>query len=667
MKEFDFMELKKILNSKLITISFFLLMSCSFTYSQSDTVQWDKYLFIKARMANPTRYVYEFQDTLGNIVIPQEKYHQLSKPDEFGYINAWKESTGGKVIENNVGFIDINQNILIPFEFSRVFSFSHNLACANKNGKTGYINRNGKTVIPFVYDSRMDFSDYGVVVIRKGGKDVLLDTIGNEIIGDNHPYDKIKENLPHDHVLLVQKNKKWAFFNLKGMPLSPFIYDKLYPANICPYEPGLYYGERLRWFYKGLAVVENDKQFAVINDKMELVVPWDTYQWISPVSVGGVMIVKKNNKYGLLNHQLELMQSIDFDTISNQPACSYEQDYPSFWARKDNKYFIFDTVGNWIDRTEYDKIELLKTNFYLVTKKGESWRVDRNGSRVIEDFVVMRDEGDGFIAKKDSKVGYVNYSGEIILPFKYEDIVCESHGNIFVKKNGKWGVVDDENQQLLPFNYDYIEYAWDKSANNESNYIVVQNDKFGKVSETGDEIFSCLYDGITTWVEYGPDGHYVMIGGKAGLIDYNGKVVIPIEYDGVQSLFGTKWAILYNDDKMGLCDKSHGNIFLTLEYDYLFVDHSSFDIDKPVRIATYKNDTINILSENGNVIYSNVLESELGEKYNIEINKYYPFPCTYELLLMIHNRTFNPPECLLDIFKKDGYSIESIYYNMRKK
>jgi hypothetical protein len=211
MKEFDFMELKKILNSKLITISFFLLMSCSFTYSQSDTVQWDKYLFIKARMANPTRYVYEFQDTLGNIVIPQEKYHQLSKPDEFGYINAWKESTGGKVIENNVGFIDINQNILIPFEFSRVFSFSHNLACANKNGKTGYINRNGKTVIPFVYDSRMDFSDYGVVVIRKGGKDVLLDTIGNEIIGDNHPYDKIKENLPHDHVLLVQKNKNGLF------------------------------------------------------------------------------------------------------------------------------------------------------------------------------------------------------------------------------------------------------------------------------------------------------------------------------------------------------------------------------------------------------------------------------------------------------------------------
>ena len=660
-------DLKNKRNIKQIIICFCVLLSCGSVFSQSDTVRWGKYLYIKTRY--PTKNVYEYQDTLGNIIIPREKYSNLGKPDEYGFINAWKVS-GNKDIENNVGFIDIHENILIPFHYSRVFSFSHNLACVQKNGKTGYINRKGETVIPFLYNSYKNFYDDGVVVIRKGRREVVIDTLGNEIIGENHPYQKIKENFPYDHVLLIQKDEKWAFFDLKGKPLTPFIFDEIHPANICPYEPNFWYEERLRWFYKGLTVVEKDSKFAVLNEKMEYVISWETYQWISPMSVGGLMIVKKDNQYGLLNHQLKLVQPIEFDTISNYPAREHEQNFPSFWAKKNDKYYIFDTLGHWSDRIEYDNIRLLQANFYLVTKNGENWRVDRNGTKVIEDFTVVRDDEYGFIAKKDFKFGFVDYWGKIILPFEYEDISCEHLGNIFVKKNGKWGIVDDKNQQLLPCKYDYIAYAWDESSKDGRNYIVVQNDKFGKITKTGDEIFPCLYDGITTWVEYGPEGHYVMIGDKMGLIDYDGNVLIPIQYESVECLYGTKnWAMIYDKDKIGLYSLKNNSFFLPLEYDYIFVDMHwlGFEKDKPTQIITYKNGIVNILDEKGKIVRTKVPKTSIKKEFEIDIDKYQYSPCSYELLLMVHNRTFQIPNCLLETFKEYNVPIEAVYYKMGER
>lgn len=654
---------------RFIVYFYILLYSLNSVCSQSDTVRWSKYLFIQTRLIEngSGKYVFEYQDTLGNIIIPQGKYGQLGPPDKYGFINARKKSSG-EDIENNVGFIDIHENILIPFHYSRVFSYSHNLACATKNGKMGYINRKGETVIPFVYNSYENFNDYGVVLIQKGNKEVLIDTLGNEIISENHSYQKIKENFPQDHVLWIKKNGKWAFYDLKGKPLTPFIFDDLHPANICSYQPNLWFGSDLRWFYKGLSVVEKDSQFAVLNEKMEYVVSWKTYESISPLSIGGLMIIKRNNKYGLLNDQLKIIQPIEFDTISNYPAEKHEQNFPSFWARKNNKYFIFDTLGNWIDKIEYDEVKILQSNFYLVTKDGKSWRIDRNGTKIIEDFTVVRDDEIGFIAIKKSKFGLIDNSGEIIIPFEYEDIKCEHLGNIFVKMNGKWGVVDDENKQLLPCEYDYIAYAWDESSKNERNYIVVQNDRFGKVTETGAEIFPCLYDGITTWVEYGPDGHYVMIGDKMGLVDYNGVVLIPIQYDKVGCIYGTNWALIYDKGKMGLFNLKNKSFFLPLEYDYLSIDRDfwEFGKNKPTRIITYKDAIVNILDEKGKIVRSNVPKTIVKKEFEIDIDAYQYSPCSYELLLMNHNRTYKIPDCLLKTYEEYKTPIESIYYKMRE-
>ena len=651
-------------------------------FAQSDTVRWGKYLFIKTSFEENgyKKFVYEYQDTLGNIIIPQGKYSRLEPPDELGYIKARRKYSSSENIENNVGFIDIHENILIPFLFSGLASFNRNLAWAERNNMIVYINRKGDVVIDSLSNTYYQFENADIALVNRITgtykipfvdtttihfitKTILVDTLGNEIIGINHPYQSIKASFANSKFLRVGKNDKYAFFDLNAKELTPFIFDKIYPVNICTYQPKTYYCEVLRWFYKGVSLVEKDGQFALLNEKMEYVIPWQKYQWISPMNISGIMIVKKNNKYGLINHELMLVQPIEFDTISNYPARDHEQSFPSFWAKKDDKYLIIDSLGHWVDKIEYDELTVLKANFYLVNKNGKRWRVDRNGIPIIEDFEVIRDDDHGYVAIKDSLFGLINIEGDEILPFEYEDIVSEHLGNIFVKKNGKWGMVNAMNQQLIPCNYDYIAYACDKSGSDTANYIVVQNDKFGKVSITGEEVFPCIYDGITTWVEYVNFGHYIMIGDKMGLIDYNGNTLMPPLHESIAYLFGKKWAIVYEKDKAGLFDVNTNTVLLPIEFDYL--DVVGFNNDTTLRIITYKNGVVNILNEQGNIIRSNASRTEIESEFQVDIDSNQHSLCSYELLMMIHNRTYKAPDCLLKTLKQYNISAESIYYQMR--
>lgn len=50
------------------------------------------------------------------------------------------------------GYIDIDGKTVIPFIYDFAFYFFEGLAAVKKDGKWGYINPSGETVIPFIYD-----------------------------------------------------------------------------------------------------------------------------------------------------------------------------------------------------------------------------------------------------------------------------------------------------------------------------------------------------------------------------------------------------------------------------------------------------------------------------------------------------------------------------------
>lgn len=86
--------------------------------------------------------------------------------------------------------------------------------------------------------------------------------------------------------------------------------------------------------------------------------------------------------------------------------------------------------------------------------------------------------------------GYIDKSGNVVIPAQYDSVYPFESGFAAVKKDGKWGAVDKNGKTVIPFEYD-------SSFGTKNGYMTVG------------------------------------LNGKYGLVDKNNNVVLPIEYDDI--------------------------------------------------------------------------------------------------------------------------------------
>ena len=72
-------------------------------------------------------------------------------------------------LDEKCGYIDPENNVVIPFEYETAMSFSEGYASVVKGGKCGYIDKNNEVVIPFVYDAATPFEG-GEAKVKKDGR-----------------------------------------------------------------------------------------------------------------------------------------------------------------------------------------------------------------------------------------------------------------------------------------------------------------------------------------------------------------------------------------------------------------------------------------------------------------------------------------------------------------
>lgn len=78
---------------------------------------------------------------------------------------------------NKYGYIDKQGKIIIPFKYDSIGSFSEGLAAVAMDGKCGYINTDGELVIPCKYDSAGSFEN-GRAYVKTGGQYYSIDKNG---------------------------------------------------------------------------------------------------------------------------------------------------------------------------------------------------------------------------------------------------------------------------------------------------------------------------------------------------------------------------------------------------------------------------------------------------------------------------------------------------------
>lgn len=168
--------------------------------------------------------------------------------------------------DGKCGFIDKKGKVIISFQFDTADSFSEGLAKVKQNDKYGFVDKEGKVVVPFQFDDAGSFSD-GLSYVEQDGK--------------------------------------YGFVNKKGKVVIPFQFDAAFS------------------FSEGLAQVWQDGKSGVVDKKGKIVIPCK-YDKIYGFS-DGLIMVKLENKYGFVNLQ-------GIDTFTKQ-----KEDYEEAKLQKESQ------------------------------------------------------------------------------------------------------------------------------------------------------------------------------------------------------------------------------------------------------------------------------------------------------------------------------------------
>ncbi|HRH43260.1 MAG TPA: WG repeat-containing protein [Pyrinomonadaceae bacterium] len=268
------------------------------------------------------------------------------------------------------GFATWEKELVIGAKYDRAFQFSNGRAVValGKNiegkfaGKYGFIDKEGREIIPLIYDFADNFSGD----LAKIGK---FDAVSNKMI--------------------------YGFINLKG--------EEIISAT---YEDALS-------FSNNLAVVKSQGKWGAIDEKGNLIIKFK-YDWMDDFS-DDLAAVKFGDKYSFINKSGVEILPFDYDwagKFSNGNAP----------VKKNGKAFFVDQKGNQSIPFKYENADSFSEGLALVKQNGKAGFIEKQGVEAVA-FQYDNDNAkfsEGLAAVKQSgKVGFVNYLGKVIIPFKY--------------------------------------------------------------------------------------------------------------------------------------------------------------------------------------------------------------------------------------------------------
>ncbi|MBE5821399.1 MAG: WG repeat-containing protein [Clostridiales bacterium] len=345
----------------------------------------------------------------------------------------------GVVISLNTGSSEI-EKIELSNEYSYIGNFSDGLAyvVSDKDNKCGYVDENGKIVIPCIYDSANKFSE-GLALVKYNGEFSFIDKSGETIISNVDIDDNFGESISYfsNGRALVRRNEKYGYIDKIGEEIIPCQYLLALPFEnnfafvVYENKERAYintYGDEVITFYdsetqavpfsEGLAVIEENEEWNVINEYGESVIEYkDGYNiphilnYLYNDFQDGMILITHNEKAGYMNSQGEIVIPCIYDggtKFENGKA----------FVGKDNKILVIDKEGN------ENKIA---DNKYIVEG--------------FKDILIVANTKEYGMLVDNEKYGCIDKEGKKILPCEYDEISGFIDGVATAKKDNKWYIL----------------------------------------------------------------------------------------------------------------------------------------------------------------------------------------------------------------------------------
>lgn len=390
------------------------------------------------------------------------------------------------------GFMNLEGETVISAVFDAIEPFHEGLSIVEKNGKIGAINRTGEFVVP------ADF--YGVMVFENGYSLVENDI---EKIGlmrrDGQLIFKTEwEDIgaPNDGFVYAEDSLGTVqFFNLIGQVqfdttfVSASDFSNGYAKVVT--EEGVNFINKkgefiLSSFYEDVEpwrdtifIVQQDDYFGLVSDSGNVILPFD-YDVIGQLSDGKAIVVMED-ELAYINKNGEIVIDDELENFPNVLSKGkFRNDYAI--AVRDEKYGRIDKTGKTVTRFKYDNLDVAENA--IVFEQKSLWGLMDFSNEVIApnqfDAIEIL-ENNYFIVYKDGLVGVINAQGNEIIPMEYDRIKSLGGHFFAVSKQGVWGV----NSHTLKTK---IEYKKCEIFNEDLILLIRNDDKIAYFQKSSGEL-----------------------------------------------------------------------------------------------------------------------------------------------------------------------------------
>jgi hypothetical protein len=306
--------------------------------------------------------------------------------------------------QGKYGFIDRAGKTVIPNQFSKEGCFSEGLALVatmDAVPKWGFIDRKGHYTIDPVYTDATAFSDgIAFVTVENGGptaidkKGVVQFTLDDAVAAEN-----FSEGLAA-YSILGPDGELWGFTDKKGATLIPPSFRDV------------------GYFSDGLCGVMNAQ-----------------------------------GKWGYVNKKGDVAIAYRYDNVFPFEDKKARVNYSGKWG-------VIDEQGNSIVIPQYEHIDI---------------------------------DGRNFLIKRGGKWGWINKDGKEIIPVAFDDAFpFRDNAYAAVKQGGKWGYIDQSGEWSIKPRFDFA-FGVDGDL-----AAVAENKKYGFIEMDGSYVIKPVYSNIST-------------------------------------------------------------------------------------------------------------------------------------------------------------------------
>lgn len=378
------------------------------------------------------------------------------------------------------------------------------------------------------------YFDYEEYVPMKSGNSWTLMSIDSGIVRHDLSFDQWIPQGDFSDFYTFRKDNKYGALDMYGDTLLPFEYDTVIASN-----HGIVARQGNQWVLPGYF------DFEEVPVRLEL---------DSIVEIDDFMYLYNKGKVGLYFRGRLIVPPTYAAVQPLEINDNYAKTPSAVLAFDGSNYRFFDYQGQDILETATSEFELMRDGFLRYQSEGR-WKYynffteaffDSNGNDVV------------IYTSSKYKIYGPNRSNASLY---YSDKTFSGHQDYFplgvmyvaYNSNGKVGLMESNGTICFPARYDRVEVIDSKRG----YFKFFQGDSCGVVTKSGEELFHPAYANIISTGD--PDRFIVLDKEQTGVVDRQGDIIIPIEYDHIT--YGYKCFLLQKRRLIGLAGYNGETIY----------------------------------------------------------------------------------------------------------